>query len=86
MVRFLRKTLLDQEPAIRVNTTVCMGRIAKNFDFAKLKEVRFECHDRMVSIHLLLFAAVCVPFLLACNKGLRAPSAHGCCACDRTHV
>lgn len=37
--RYLKKLLVDAEPAIRVNTTVCLGRIAKHFDFAKLREV-----------------------------------------------
>ena len=37
---FLRKLLLDPEGGIRVNTIVCLGRIARHFDFAKLREVR----------------------------------------------
>jgi hypothetical protein len=35
----LKKLLMDPEGGIRVNTTVCLGRIAKHFDFPKLREV-----------------------------------------------
>ncbi len=39
VVRYLKKLLMDPEAGIRVNTIVCLGRIAKHFDFAKLREV-----------------------------------------------
>ncbi len=38
--RYLKKLLMDPEGGIRVNTTVCLGRVAKHFDFPKLREVR----------------------------------------------
>ncbi|KAJ5893888.1 hypothetical protein N7495_005579 [Penicillium taxi] len=65
LLRFLARTANDEQPGIRTNTTICLGRIAKNLGQSSRSKVLVAAFSR----------AIRDPFVHARNAGLLALSA-----------
>ena len=57
LLRYLAKTANDDQPGIRTNTTICLGKIAKNlgqsvksdfFSYCRIAETRYEANMELV--------------------------------------
>ncbi|KAJ5689723.1 hypothetical protein N7462_004115 [Penicillium macrosclerotiorum] len=65
LLRFLARTANDEQPGIRTNTTICLGRIAKNLGQSTRSKVLIAAFTRSIRD----------PFVHARNAGLLALSA-----------
>jgi SCY1-like protein 1 len=62
LLRFLARTANDEQPGIRTNTTICLGKIAKNLSPGVGSSIsphvhRTDCHiDKVKGAHSSIFA------------------------------